>query len=122
MKKSKVLIFTLVIVFLAAAALKMHERESAKYLREYASEDGAYLAKMYLVRDPILDFDRLYLIKIYDKDGQLIKTSVAFNDFYQYTGWDCKNGDCTRFVWGHDDSQIVDVPPTWLDRLRAKIP
>jgi hypothetical protein len=36
--------------------------------------------------------------------------------------WICDEGPCTEYIFETGDTDPIKLPPTWLDRLRAKIP
>jgi hypothetical protein len=98
------------------------ERAISKLDGEYLSEDGKYIAKIYLVRKPILNYSYLYLVEIYGNDGGILKKISAYNPDRGTTFWSCSAGVCHKFAWGLQDEHFVDLPPTWFDGILAKIP
>ena len=98
------------------------ERTRGKIEDTYISDDGAYKAEIYLIRKPFFDFDYLFMIKIYDKNGNLVKKYSAYNAVRNSTYWICPDKKCNEFAWGSQEDHFVKLPPSWFDRLMAKIP
>jgi hypothetical protein len=63
------------------------------------------------------------LFQIFDRDDNLLAEytrdawpGAAVEDWY------CDAGPCTKLAFEIGDAEPIRLPPTWLDRLRAKIP
>jgi len=76
--------------------------------------EGAYIGEIcYMtLRDSTL-------FRLYDiSTGQKIAERFFFNAFENRIVW----GDDIVYYSNGDDGEYVRLPPTWLDRLRAKLP
>ena len=63
------------------------------------------------------------LFQIYDRGDNLVAeyTRDAWPGAVTET-WICAQGACTEFYFETGDAEPIRFPPTWLDRIRAKIP
>lgn len=124
MKPFKIAIFLLMsAVFVSYNWFKIYERKNAVLISEYPSDDGRYIAKRYLLREIVLDFDKLYMVRIYDaKYSRMIIEYSAYNDYYPHPHWICQKGACDQFMWGYEAQHLIRIPPTWWDRLRTQLP
>lgn len=124
MRSLKVAIFLLMsFVFISYHWFKIYERKNAVLISEYPSDDGRYTAKKYLLREIVLDFDKLYMVQIYDNEnGRMVIEYSAYNDYYPHAHWICREGSCDQFMWGYEAQHLIRIPPTWWDRLRTQIP
>ncbi len=63
------------------------------------------------------------LFRVFDKKNNLIAeyTREAWPGAV-FEAWVCEAGPCTAFIFETGDAEPIRLPPTWLDRLRSKIP
>ena len=121
--KVKIGVLILVVLLLGSwYAIRACERRQGELVDTYPSADGMYIAEIYMLRDPVLDYDFLYEVRILDQSGELVKTSTAFNGSLNLIFWDCPREKCIGFFWGFSEEHYVGVPPTRLDRVLAKLP
>ena len=124
MKSLKIAIFLLALMTIASFNLyKIYERRNSVFISEYPSDDGRYIAKIYLLREKILNIDELYMMRILDCEGNLsIIEYSAYNDYFPRPHWICPKGACEQFMWGDEAQHLIRIPPTWWDRLRTQLP
>lgn len=124
MKPLKIAIFLLMsAAFVSYNWLKIYEKRNAILISEYPSDDGRYIAKRYLLREIVLNFDKLYMVRIYDNEnGLMIIQYSAYNDYFPRPHWICPKGACEQFMWGDEAQHLIRIPPTWWDRLRTQLP
>lgn len=63
------------------------------------------------------------LFLVFDKNNDLLaKHTRAAWPGAVFESWTCEAGTCTAFIFETGDAEPISLPPTWLDRLLAKIP
>ena len=93
--------------------------KSGQYV-ESTAPNGEYRIKYFYI---FAGEKMVLLFQVFDREGVLIaehtRKSIpggAIKD------WDCDKGHCTAFAYEIGDTEPIHLPPTWLDRWRAKIP
>jgi hypothetical protein len=121
-------IFTLVLICIAPAVLIL------KYVHAKADRARAKLGPYDTVVAPSKEYSiksyyissgepMVLLFQVYDHDNNLIAeyTRDAWPGAATET-WVCKGGPCTEFYFETGDAAPIKFPPSWVDKLRAKIP
>ncbi len=98
------------------------ERERAKRnpYKTVFSPDSTYKIKIYYISfgEPIV-----LLFRVFDKNDVLIAEHTRETWPGATTeNWICAAGPCTEYIFAIGEAESIRLPPTWLDRLRAKIP
>lgn len=63
------------------------------------------------------------LFRVYDRKNVLVAehTRESWPGAW-FEGWDCTVQHCTGFSYSTGEVEPILLPPTWLDRFRAKLP
>ncbi len=126
MRTNQFLSIALSFIIAAIFALKYFDAKAARArakLGSYetiVSPNKEYKIRSYYISsgDPMI-----LLFQIFDRGDNLIAEytrnawpGAAFN------AWICEAGPCTAYIFETGDAEPIRLPPTWLDRLLAKIP
>lgn len=97
---------------------RINSRSNARECRLEKSPDGKYAGEICLTRYEHLNSD--YLIRIYSAEGKHLLADRMFNE---------RDGasDQVELHWHNNAVEIIgsdaiSLPPTWWDRLRARLP
>lgn len=99
----------------------MSDRAGATFDETTVAPNKRYSIDKYFIPSS----DSAMLFRVFDRDRRLIGEYVRRN----YIGnpivgnrWECTKDECTEFWWNSGDDDRIALPPSWLDRLRAKLP
>ena len=92
-------------------------RSNAHDCQRKQSDSGVYIAELCLLRDNGHDAD--YLGRVYATHGGALIAERTFGAMETGIYWD---GGSVAFERGGNGDSLIRVPPTVLDRLRARLP
>jgi hypothetical protein len=95
-------------------------RQRAIHGRTMLSPSNEYRVEKYYISsgEPMA-----LLFRVFDRNGNLLAeyTRESWPGAATET-WVCDAGHCTELYFETGDTKPLAFPPTWLDRMRAKIP
>ena len=109
-------------ILLACYLFRAYERMNGQFIGAYPSDDGRYTAEIFELREPAGDEDSFFEVKIKDASGQVVKTSSEYNASLNNVFWLCENQKCNTFLWGNEDGHLIEMPPSFMDRLLSRVP
>ena len=116
------MILLLLAILLACYLFRAYERMNGQFIGSYPAADGRYTAEIFELREPAGDEDSFFEVKIKDASGQVVKTSSEYNASLNNVFWLCENQKCNTFLWGNEDGHLIEMPPSFMDRLLSRVP
>ena len=100
--------------------MQVQARRQAKLSGTSIAPHGEYRVDYYLISE---GNQMRLLFRLFDRNQELVGEYDRFYDPGGWReGWTCAQQACTEFSWGSQDEDRIKLPPTRLDRLRAKLP
>ena len=121
-KNIKYLIKVFLVFFIARYCIDAYLRSTGDVVIREKSFDNKYIAEIIRVRSEIFTGNGIYLVKIFDSSGNIVVATSKTNTTMDTPFWVCSNDKCDGLMWSTQDDFYIKVPPSWLDRLIAKIP
>lgn len=118
----KYLIRIVFFIFLIIYGIDVYLKSNASLIYKESSRDGDYLAEIFYVRKTIFFGNSKYLVKISNSSGEIVATSYKTNSYMGNIFWDCGVMTCSGFMWSTEEGYYIKVPPSWFDRVLAKMP
>jgi len=114
---AKIVVVAAMIALVVNYAFDIRLRSGAHDCERKSSNDGRYVAELCLLRDNGHDAD--YVGRVYDARNNELLVERTFDAPETELLW--FSGQIS-FMRGGDDSDAIHLPPSWLDRLRSKLP
>ncbi|WMY07331.1 hypothetical protein [Paraburkholderia phenoliruptrix] len=114
---AKSLVAVVLIMLTVNYGLDVRLRLRAHDCERKQSDDGKYVAELCLLRDNGHDAD--YVGRVYDAKGGQLLVERTFDAAETELSW--LNGQVS-FMRGGDDSDVVRLPASWVERLLARAP
>lgn len=116
---AKCIAITAVLIFALQYWTNARVRSNASDCKKASSDSGHYTAELCLLQWNPGD-DSEYLGRVYDsRNGELLVERTFSTPVPQLSWWKDENVSFSR---GGDEASLVTLPPSLLDRLRARLP
>ena len=116
------LLWVVGLVFVGYYSLNAYLRQTGEVIYKQESPNKQYLAEIVDVRPAVFTGSRTYFVRILDASGSIVVTSFKTNSEMGAIRWNCMAKGCDGFMWSVQDGYYIELPPTWLERLHAKLP
>jgi len=121
-KRIRLVVAVVLLLTLLSAhyALQIQARHQAKLSGTSTAPNGEYRVEYYLISEGL---QMRFLFRLFDRKQELVGEYDRLYDPGGWReGWTCIEQTCSEFSWGSQDEDRIKLPPTRLDRLRAKLP
>ena len=120
-KRIRLVVAVVLLTLLSAHyALQIQARHQAKLSGTSTAPNGEYRVEYYLISEGL---QMRFLFRLFDRKQELVGEYDRLYDPGGWReGWTCIEHTCSQFSWGSQEEDRIKLPPTRLDRLRAKLP
>lgn len=119
--RKKALLMTTTLALLAGTyGWQADQRAHAQFLETFTAPNGVYRIDKYLLGQGA---ETTHVYRVYGPNQTLVgEYTRSYLGGHYRPEWDCDAATCSEFRWDTHEEDRIALPPTGLDRLRARLP